>query len=111
MRPLTPGGTHEKRLIALAMIAAITGTASGHITDLQKVQKLTKRFDLPFGSFAPTKVGCACQGGALDTRVGILESLADPNVGAFVGCYALDFDGNGTIMGKTRCVTYVVLPK
>jgi hypothetical protein len=95
----------------LSIAASLAAPAQAAPTDLQRIQKLVKRYADSIQGLDPSKVVCACQGGPLDTRIGTLEVLTDANVGGFVGCYALDFDTAGKIVGKTRCATYAVLPK
>ena len=102
---------HAKPLAFLALAAAVAAPALAKQSDLALIQKLVRRYGDAVQTLEPTKALCACQGGALDTRIGTLEVLTDANVGGYVGCYALSFDGAGTISGKERCEVYAVLPK
>jgi hypothetical protein len=101
----------RKWLALCAFAVATAAPAHAASTDLEKIQKLVKRYADDMQTLAPTKVVCACQGGTYDTRIGTLEVLTDAGVGGYVGCYALSFDGDGKITGKFRCETYAVLPR
>ena len=98
-------------LIALAIAGALAQPAKGAPTDLERMQKLVRRIAVASQSDEPGKAACACQGGVLDGRIGSLDVVRDPTVGAYIGCYAVMFNMEGAITGKTQCQTYVVLPR
>ncbi len=98
-------------IAALTLLAACATSHGTRKTDLDRVHEFWRKL-VPTSEYDTTRVGCICQGGALDGRIGTLLFVPYTGIGGIVSCYTLEFDVYGTLRGGTPCDdTYVVLRK